>query len=230
MKRAAALALLAALCLLLPGCGEKKEEPTGSPTPADQTAAVTDDVSTGTPLTQREVDLVNQAFAPLARDEAGNTAPTEISCFFTSQYASPQQIVLEDFLCYCPRHTDLTDEDAEEFRAVLAAMDTSAKDNAQKPSEYHVPVHRYRRSDIDDLLTHYAGITADELDSWDNVIYLEEYDAFYNFTSDFGPGIFPCAGGEKDGDTVRLWTKEKGAVLTLQRSGETYLITSLLSP
>lgn len=228
MKRVAALALLAALCLLLPGCGAKKEEPNGSPTPADQTAAT--DVSTGTPLTQREIDLANQAFAPAVKDEAGTTVPSEISCFFTSQYATPQQIVLEEFLRYCPRHTDLTDEDAEEFRAVMAAMDASAKDNAQKPSEYPTPVHRYRRADISDLLTYYAGITADELESWDNVIYLEEYDAFYNFTSDFSAGIFPCAGGEKDGDTVRLWTKEKGAVLTLQQSGETYLITSLLWP
>ena len=46
-----------------------------------------------------------------------------------------------------------------------------------------------------DALERYAGITAAELADTSGVPYLEEYDAWYTFTSDFGPGKFLCAGG-----------------------------------
>ena len=54
------------------------------------------------------------------------------------------------------------------------------------------------------MLKEYAGITVDDLDTSD-VNYLSEYDAFYNYTSDTGHGMFTCTRGEIDGDIVRLY-------------------------
>ena len=95
-----------------------------------------------------------------------------------------------------------------------------------------VPTHRITRASVDAALERYAGITAAELADTSGVPYLEEYDAWYTFTSDFGPGKFLCAGGEVDeaAGTARLWTepREDGgrAELSLQRDGESWHIRS----
>ena len=81
-----------------------------------------------------------------------------------------------------------------------------------------VPTHRYRVSRINDALMQYAGITLDDLSTdWRHdarMLYVPEYDAFYNFTSDFGPGMFEPRYGERSGDIVTLWGDS--AVLRLQ--------------
>ena len=95
-----------------------------------------------------------------------------------------------------------------------------------------VPTHGITRASVDAALERYAGITAAELADTSGVPYLEEYDAWYTFTSDFGPGKFLCAGGEVDeaAGTARLWTepREDGgrAELALQRDGESWHIRS----
>ena len=95
-----------------------------------------------------------------------------------------------------------------------------------------VPTHRITRASVDAALERYAGITAAELADTSGVPYLEEYDAWYTFTSDFGPGKFLCAGGEVDeaAGTARLWTepREDGgqAELALQRDGASWHIRS----
>ena len=93
-----------------------------------------------------------------------------------------------------------------------------------------VPIHKYPRSRIDAVLTKYAGITTAELDT-SGVDYLEEYDAFYTYTSDFGPGTFLPRYGEKHDDTIILWEEPAGydgsaGMLTLQKSGENWHILS----
>lgn len=155
---------------------------------------------------------------------------TPITCFFTSQYADVTQIDLEEFLRYCPIGSVLTDNDAQEFQAVMAKEKPNFQDETALPSGYPVPVHRFKREDVSALLKTYANITVEDLQNTEGVIYLEEYDAFYNFTSDFGPGTFNCAGGQTLANGVRLWTglRQSGArgVLTLQKAGERYFIQS----
>ena len=79
-----------------------------------------------------------------------------------------------------------------------------------------------------DALERYAGITSANLADTSGVPYLEDYDAWYTFTSDFGPGTFVCAGGQVEGDTALLWTadREDGyrTELTLQKDGENWYI------
>lgn len=183
------------------------------------------------PLTEEQIARANEAFtSEMAVFEEGRTTAivysTEISCFFTSFYSDPSQIDLREFLLYCPIDTILEDSDAEEFQAVMAA-DGNAHGGVL-PSDYVVPVHRYRKADVSALLKKYADITVDELANTENALYLEEYDSFYNFTSDFGPGYFQCVGGEIQGDTIRLWSEvdEEGSrsVLTIREVDGKYFI------
>ena len=67
----------------------------------------------------------------------------------------------------------------------------------------------------------------------DNVIYLEEYDAWYNFTSDYGPGMFIPAYGMREGSTVTLWEMPSGNgtpgdILTLEETADGFRILSHL--
>ena len=105
---------------------------------------------------------------------------------------------------------------------------------------------------MDGLLTEYAGITRADLKGirTDMLLYRPENDAYYNFTSDAGPGEFHCDRGYVVGDQVLLYDDSEwhlfdhsvspddpaycvegiGRVLTLHKTAEgRYVIYSLLS-
>ncbi|WP_418245582.1 hypothetical protein [Dysosmobacter sp.] len=81
-----------------------------------------------------------------------------------------------------------------------------------------VPIHRHTVSSINEVLTRWGGITTSDLDT-SGVCYLEEYDAYYTFTSDFNMFYFIAESGEQVGNYVYLRKSvENGniAVLTLR--------------
>lgn len=90
-----------------------------------------------------------------------------------------------------------------------------------------VPVHKYSKRLVDLILGQYAGVSTEDLDT-SGVAYLPEYDAYYNYTSDFGPGMFVCTRGERDGDIIRLYSENDVTLLTLRQVDDTsYQIISL---
>lgn len=188
------------------------------------------------PLTEKEIARVNEAFAPIVTEpaEGGGTVghANEVSCFFTSLYDDPRQLDFQEFLRYFPSDECLTDADTEEFAALSALPDFIFKDSAQTltPETMLVPVHRIREENINAALEKWAGITLDDIADKSGVCYLPEYGSYYTFTSDFGPGVFNCSGGEVNGDTARLWSEpgalREGCVLTLERRGGRWLIRS----
>lgn len=174
---------------------------------------------TGTPAWIREA---NEACCSSVW-ENGNTRASEISCFFTSTWSSPEEIDLAAFLRYCPLGEQLLDEHSEEAQAVIAA----AGENVFAVT----PVWRYPKEAVSSLLRKYSGITVEDLLSRENVLYLEEYDAFYNFTSDWGPGRFTCTGGEQSGNLITLWGEGTGGTartLTLREEKGEYFLVSFL--
>lgn len=195
--------------------------------PSDAGAAQSDGTQ-GTALTADQIAQANAAFAETVTDAQGNDSVNPITCFFTSFYDKPQDINIDDFLRYFPYSENVSD--GAEF-AALKKLGNWPFDKDVAFADMPVPISKYKAADIDKVLSEYAGITLGELGGagLDQVCYLKEYDAYYNFTSDFGPGIFVCLRGEIDGDTVRLYGEAGGgggAVLTLQKKDGRYLIVS----
>ncbi|OUN21105.1 hypothetical protein [Flavonifractor sp. An82] len=211
MKRYLALPLL--LTLVLCGCAAQTPPPV-SPSPAAERPRA---------LTQEEIDRVNEAFSPLAEQD-GVTYAAPVSCFFTCYYDDVKNINFSDFLYYFPGDGTLSAEDEAESNA-LKALPGYPWGNSPES----VPIHRITRASVDQTLERYAGITSADLDT-SSVPYLEGYDAWYTFTSDFGPGCFVCTGGQVDeaAGTALLWTdqREDGSriELALKKDGEAWHI------
>ena len=207
LRKSIALCALFLLVLVLAGCSEK---------------------SAVRSLSETQIAEANLWFSGMV-DSDDQNGSGEINCFFTSYYADPREIDLKEFLKYCPVGVMLTDADAEEFHhwAEAAQWPDAVGLN---PSEFYVPVRRLANEDVSTVLMKYAGITAADLKSFGDAVYLEKYDAFYNFTSDYAPGHFECVGGETDGSVVRFWSETSldgtRDVLTVKRVDSQYLICS----
>lgn len=214
MKHRLMVPIVLCLCLTLGACGLSAEGPV--------------------PLTQAEIDRANDAFAAMVQ-EGGTVRAAPWNGFFLSAYNDVTELDFAAFLSYCPGDGYLEDADQEEF-AALAALpgaffaEAYASGRWTSPSDLPVPVHRILRSSVDATLEEWAGVTTEDLQNTDGVLYLEDYDAYYTFTSDFGPGEFLCAGGESDGETARLWTETAGDgtrwEVVFQRDGEDWHLRS----
>ena len=222
------LALL--LALLFAGCGrvetvpedrevpplETEQEETEEPVPEDPAA-----------LTAEEIAQVNEAFAPF--DERENVSYMNPICsFFTSYYERPEDLNLVEFLRYFGLGNGPV-EDGPEFEALKAAEGWPF--HVDHLDQMPVPIHKYSRADVDAYLEEHAGITTADLTTFPassaDLLYLPEYDAFYNFTSDAGPGVFICETGRREGDLLIL--TGGGEELTLEETeAGRYLFRSFL--
>lgn len=219
MKRYLKCLILLLALTVLAGCSSHTQE---GPEPPD----------TATPLTQEEIDAANEALATSVEDaETGEIRTSEVSCFFTCYYDKPEEISLSNFLQYFPNGSILENSDEAEFAKLRELPGFPFNNEEYTPTVGNIPVptHKYLKEDVSEILLKYANITADDIVNTDDVLYLEEYDAYYNFTSDYGPGIFVCVGGEKVGDTIRLWSNPKDDngsrdVLTIREVDGNYFI------
>ncbi len=178
-------------------------------------------------LSKEQVTLVDKNFIPVAWNEngIGIASVNPLASFFQCYYDRPEDIDLAEFL----RYNSLTPAEvgSAEFNALKRHPEFSGMfPNVDTLSDMPLPVNKYPADEVDALLKEYAGITTDDLtaDAKSGIIYLERYDAYYNFTSDFAAGIFNCSSGEFDGDTVRLY--DGHATLTLRKSGDKWLVYS----
>lgn len=199
-------------------------------------AAAESQSGNGAALTEEALEGWREALSTFQMEDTGLVTCTPVSCFFTSAYADPRDLDLAKYLAYCLPLAEPVEEEAE-FESVVSGSlweeFVSSEDGSARRrtlSEMPVPVHRYRVSRINDVLTQYAGITLDDLHTdWRHdgrTIYVPEYDAFYNFTSDFGPGVFEPRSGERSGDIVTL--RGDHTVLRLRVTDGGYRILSHL--
>lgn len=229
------LAFLLSSLLLLAGCTGSVPDTTGSDdVPAAESQVLTEGAE---PLTNEELEQAREAFASDRYDETtGATSSTEISCFFTSYYDRTEELSLAEFLRYYPNDELLRADNADDQSQFEALMELEGfpfqveEDFVPSLTTIPTPTHRYPRAAVDATLQKYAGITTADLTNTEGVLYLPEYDAYYNFISDYGPGMFQPDGGEKLGDTVRFWTQKGSSrnytVLTLENVDGTWLIRS----
>ena len=159
------------------------------------------------------------------RDKQGSDIGVNARCcFLTSYYDDVTELNFEEFMRYFPGDgSQVTDAEFEALREV----DGWPFGRVESMEKMPVPVHKFPRRLVDLVLGEYAGISTEDLDTG-SVAWLPEYDAYYNYTSDFGPGMFACARGERDGDTIRLYSEGDTKLLTLRRVGDaSYRFVSL---
>ena len=255
MKTRFLIPMLLAIALALAACGAETipENPPETDPPEtarpEETPPETDPAETyspealppleGTPLTAKELAQANKA---LNHNDPYDAQAQRLNCFFTSEYNDVTKLNLAEFLRYFPGEGGFVEDgDLKEFRALAALPDFPWDEEdlelwGNVPSGAPVPIHRIPRAAVDNTLETYAGITTADLTDTEGVLYLPGYDAFYNFTSDFGPGSFQATKGARDGDTLLLWAEpapyaEDQSVreAAFRKEGERWLIQSFTS-
>ena len=178
-----------------------------------------------TPLTDKELARFNETFQTIVYDKQGEPIGVNpVSGFFSSYYDDVRDLDFEEFMRYFPEDGSFSSD--AEFEA-LKVVEAWPFDWVETRDDMPVPIHKYQARIVDMVLKEHAGITTADVDTSD-VAYLPEYDAFYNYTSDFGPGMFTCTRGEMIGDVIRLYEElETGTdMLTLRKVGSNYQIVA----
>mgnify|MGYP000897548755 CR=1 FL=1 len=175
------------------------------------------------PLTADELEVYNKAFEPLLSDEQGDSRINPLSHFLRSYYDKPENLNLADFLRYYPSDEDVTNE--AEFEALKAEISWPFGADMTL-SNMPVPIHKFSADTVNEVLKKYMDITLDDLNGvgMDELVYLKEYDAYYNFTSDAAFNSSVCTSGETQENIIRLYSED--AVLTLKKQGDGFLIVS----
>ena len=197
----------------------------GNLTPFTEKSVADTTSTSAVPLTQEETNWFNDWFEPIVQDKLGNDIGVNPRCcFLTSYYDDVTELNFEEFMRYFPGDGSQTSEAEFEALREVAGWPFGQVESLEKMP---VPVHNYSKRLVDLILGEYAGISTEDLDTSD-VAYLPEYDAYYNYTSDFGPGMFVCTRGERDGDAIRLYSVNGTDLLTLLQVDDTsYQIVSL---
>lgn len=186
------------------------------------------------PLTQEELSRYEDMFNPIQTRADGTHVYNPLCSFFTSFYDRPEDLDLEQFLRYSPDDGVVAEGDItqQENNAELQALQAHPLWPFGSATSIPQPIHRYTRETVDQVLEQYAGISSRDLTGigTEDLIYLEEYDAWYNFTSDFGAGTFSCDYGTRAGNQVTLYSTsgETGSrsVLVLEQTDRGFHILS----
>lgn len=225
--------------LLLTACGQREAEtPPEGTLPAGDTALEAKEPEAEVPeplpegtllLTAEEINRVNEAFTPEFEREDGLYVNPR-TCWVSSYYRWPEELDLSALLRHFSPGAEMSGE--AEFEALKAAEDWPFGDISH--DQMPVPIHKYLRSDVDAGLKEHMGITTEDLspDPYDGpgakeysrntvLLYLPEYEAYYNFVSDVDPGYFQCVSGWYTDTEARLTGDT--SVLTLEnRDGNWY--------
>lgn len=182
------------LALLLGGCAAK---PTEMP---PETAIVTE--APVHALDEAELSAFEELFAVMLPGD-GQMRINPLNCFLTSCYDRAEDIDMRAFLRYFPGAEYGGEAEFEALRALpgwpFAQLDSMA--------DMPVPLSRYDAEDVRQALEKYAGLSLEAVDisPESGVYYLEAYDAFYNYTSDFGLEQPDFCRGERQGELLRLY-------------------------
>ena len=190
-------------------------------------------------LSAETIEKLNKMFS--AEIQAENNAfsidrnPNGLHCLIRTFFEEPKQLDFSEFMYHFPIGATFTDDE----RKALPTLEGWIHPG-QTAEEIPEPVHKYKAEDIDKVLDYYLGITLDDLpeESKNQLLYSEQYDSYYNFTSDYGPGKFTIISGNKDGDRVVLYgdgydyagesLQNTAAILTLKEKDGRYLLESFL--
>jgi len=215
MRKSRLLFILALVLLGLSGCSKEK---------TDSQPLI--------PMDAEEIAAVEAVF-DVAWTVDGDLKINPANCFLTSYYESVDKLDLQAFLRYFPGSEPGTEA---EFEALRNYKDWPFS-HCERLTDMPVPLHRYSGEQVRAVLEKYGNVSLEQLDieNAPGVYYLKEYDAFYNYTSDFGLFPLECVRGEKQGDRLFLYSEEYGDYpdkivvrLTLEKRGDNYIVISRL--
>ena len=168
-------------------------------------------------LSQQELGAYNAVVDPAVRDESGDIVDLNIqpaSYFLTSYYDNVRDLNFEEFIRYFPSSGKTTEA---EFKALKKLDDWPFK-WVENMADMPVPIQQHTVSSINEVLTRWGGITTNDLDTA-GVCYLEKYDAYYTYTSDFNTVLFAAESGQQVENYVYLYgnlNDRNRSVLTLR--------------
>ena len=175
-------------------------------------ASATEPAKETTSLSAEELSDYSKEFE-MVKDGKTNV----LCCFLMSDYENIEDMDLSAFLYNFPDGESVDDE--EEFNALKELEGWQFGDVTL--DQMPVPIHKFSRASVDEILEKYGNTSSDKLTNGrDNLLYLEEYDAFYNFTSDFALNGFECVSGESDGDVITLHSEDGVLKITHSESGD----------
>lgn len=180
-------------------------EPTGTAQETPEQSTWTE----GRSLTQTELDAWNERlqFAFPDPEHDGEFAVNPMCLFFYCSFDRPENIDLERFCRYFQEDREPITE--REFSLLKQDPYWPFDMDAQSAADLPLPIHRHPASDIDAMLRKYTDIGLRDLqqtpESLPDLLYLPEFDAYYNFTSDAGLAGFTCTSGWQYGDVVTLF-------------------------
>lgn len=190
-------------------------------------------------LNTLDLQLFEEIFPPLAYnkelgEEDGDFSDT--NGFFRSFYSEAKGIDLEEFMRYFGRKKWINEETNKEELEEIARLYKEKTGRALDDQLIFAPPIKYSKSNVDEVLMEYAGITSDDLDQtgFESLLYSSKYEAYYNFTSDFDPGTFSPDEGYIEGDTYTFFEhivndSEEGFYdvrTIIKRRGDSYIIVS----
>ena len=154
------------------------------------------------PMSEEEIEKVEAAFSVML-GEPGEMVINPLNCFLMSYHDSPEEFDMAAFLRYFPGSEEGSEAEFEALRALPGWTFADLPSMADMP----VPLRCYPGEKVRDALEKYAGLYMEDVDISPEagVWYLPEYDAFYNYTSDFGLEQPDYYRGERQGDVLRLW-------------------------
>lgn len=165
-----------------------------------------------TNFTADEIKKANTALSAAVND---GKEINPLGIYLIYNYESPYDLNLSEFLAYFPSEEDVTDE--TEFERLKKSEHWLFRQDAQL-STMPVPIHKFPTSVVDEKLKDGFGIGLKDLSYAQNgeLMYSEEYDCFYNTTSDAYFGYFSCTEGYIDGNTAVLIGENRRLELHLE--------------
>lgn len=219
-----------AFALLLGGCaatGKNDLVQPSSPLPVETAEPAVIEA-----LSEEELTSFEALFAVMLQVD-GRMQINPRNCFLTSYYDSAAELDMQAFLRYFPGSESGSEAEFEALRSLPGWPFADLAGINDMP----VPLSRYDGESVRQALRTYAGLGLEDVDisPESRVYYLEDYDAFYNYTSDFGLEQPDFYRGERQGDTVRLYWQhwydgERELSLRETESGWLVLSHRLISP
>lgn len=178
------------------------------------------------PLNEEEIAQVEKAFAVMLGEE-GEMSINPLNLFLTSHYDCANELDMQAFLKYFPESGYGSEAEFQALKALSGWPFAQCENMEDMP----VPLRRYPAEQVEAALEEYAGISLEDVDisPEKGVYYLEEYNSFYNYTSDFGLEMPDYYAGERQGDILRLYEQHfyhGKRLLTIKEQNGGYLVLS----